>query len=139
MIIPFAVEQFQDNGEVSFSSFPEDQFSILWFHANGHGYSVVGIITTEWDLNLPDACYDICVFQWNLQNFIAVDNGRLGVSACAVASGQRCFELEVCWSFCCSTTRVQETNMFTVHSFEYGLGDSNGHFVLQAVNDDSSS
>ena len=135
--IPFTVVQFQYNSKVPFSSFPKDQFPIFRFHANSCGHSIVGIITTERDLNLSDACDDVCVFQWNLQDFIAVHNGRLGISTCAVATGQRCFEIEVRASFCCSATSVQETDMLAVHSFEYGLGDSNGHLVLKAIDNDS--
>ena len=54
-----------------------------------------------------------------------------------VASGQRCFENEVLGSFSCSAFRVQESNMFSVRSFEYALGDCDGHLVLKAGDDDA--
>ena len=135
--VPFAVEQFKDDSKVSFSFFREHKFSIFWFHSNRCCHSGVGIKATERDLDLPDACYDVRLFQWNLQNFVAVYNGGFGMPPFGVASSQLCFEIKVRGSFSCSAFWVQESKMLTVHSFEDGLGDSDGHVVWKAFNDDS--
>ena len=131
------MEHFQHNRKVSFSFFREDKFSIFWFHSNRCCPSGVRIKATEWDLDLPDACYDVRLLQWNLQNFVAVYNGGFGMPPFGVASSQRCFEIKMCVSFSCSAFGVQESKMLTVHSFENGLGDSNGHLVLKTFDDDS--
>ena len=89
------MEQFQDDSKVPFSSFRDNQFSIFWFHSHRCCHSGVRIKATEWDLDLPDAGYDVRLFQWNLQNFVAVYNGGFGMPPFGVASSKRCFEIKV--------------------------------------------
>ena len=57
--IPIAMVQFQYNREVPLSYFCENQLSIFRPHSNGGGCSRIGIIATERNLNLSNACYDV--------------------------------------------------------------------------------
>ena len=94
-------------------------------------------MTTEWNLNFPGTGNDVILFQRNLQHSVAIYNGRLGVSSCCVAFRQCCYQSEMCGILGCSAVWVQETNMLSVHSFENGFGDSDGHLVLKATDEDT--
>ena len=59
------------------------------------------------------------------------------MSAYSIASGQRCLETEVRGSFCGFAVRVQETNVFAVHSFKNAFGNNYGHLVLKTVDNDA--
>ena len=69
------------------------------------------------------------LFKWNLQNFIcctiAVHDSRFGMPACAVVTGQQCFETEMRGRFRCSAVEGsrKQTEIFTVHSLENGIWD----------------